>query len=126
MEELKVYRAALDRIIADQNCDPVQVAHEAITPFTPWRKATKEETAHLDGIVRGIGKGGPDALAADFGDPETLLNSREWLTKAVTAKGAEVTGGGCGCGQADIDIVLEGCKFNVSIKPIMPPSEGQG
>lgn len=61
----------------------------------------------------------PTALAEGFGDPETLLNSRDWLTKAVVAKGAEVTGGGCGCGQADIDIKLEGCHFNVSIKPIV-------
>lgn len=58
-----------------------------------------------------------DVLAEDFGDPVTLLNSREWLENAVEAKGARVTGGGCGGGQADIDIVLEGCKFNLSIRP---------
>lgn len=107
--ELQTYRAALDKIISDDNCDPVQIAHEAITPHTPWRKATKEETAAIDAMV----------LANDFGDPHTLLNSREWLTKAVEAKGAKVTGGGCGGGQADIDIKLEGCDFNVSIKPIL-------
>jgi len=60
-----------------------------------------------------------DSLAEGFGNPETLLNSRDWLTKAVTKCGAKVTGGGCGCGQADIDILLEGCKFNVSIRPII-------
>ncbi len=60
----------------------------------------------------------PDVLAEDFGDPVTLLNSREWLQKALEAKGARITGGGCGFGQADLDMVLEGCKFNVSIKPL--------
>lgn len=60
---------------------------------------------------------GPDALAEDFGDPTTLLNSREWLRKALEAQGAKINGGGCGCGQADLDITLEGYKFNVSIAP---------
>lgn len=63
------------------------------------------------------GPNAPEVLADDFGDPITLLNSRDWLTMAVEAKGARVTGGGCGMGQADIDIVLEGCKFNVCIRP---------
>jgi hypothetical protein len=57
-------------------------------------------------------------LAEGFGDPATLLNSRDWLTKALEAKGAKKVGGGIGCGQADIDIELEGCRFNVSIKPL--------
>lgn len=59
-----------------------------------------------------------DKLSDDFGDPLTLLNSREWLQKALEAKGAKVTGAGVGCGQADLDIMLEGCKFNVSIRPL--------
>lgn len=56
-------------------------------------------------------------LDKNFGDPETLFNSREWLQSAVEAKGAEMTGGGIGFGQADIDIELEGMRFNISIKP---------
>lgn len=60
---------------------------------------------------------GADRLADDFGDPIALLNSRTWLDKAMVAAGAKITGGGCGCGQADSDIELEGCKFNVSIRP---------
>lgn len=59
----------------------------------------------------------PLALADDFGDTETLLNSRKWLEAALEAKGAERIGGGIGCGQADIDILLDGHKFNVSIAP---------
>ena len=58
-------------------------------------------------------------LADDFGDPETLLNSRNWLEKALKSAGAKFDGSaGIGCGQADIDIKLEGCRYNVSIKPL--------
>lgn len=58
-------------------------------------------------------------LSDDFGDPHTLLNSRDWLQKACEGKGAKIVGGGCGCGQADIDVIIEGHKFNISIKPIL-------
>jgi hypothetical protein len=61
----------------------------------------------------------PDCLAEDFGDPLTLMNSRDWLQKAIEAKGAKVTGAGIGGGQADMDFRLEGCEFNVSLKPII-------
>lgn len=58
-------------------------------------------------------------LADGFGDPETLLNSRDWLKAALKSKGAKVDGGGIGCGQADLDIEIEGCRYNVSIRPII-------
>ena len=32
----------------------------------------------------------PDKLADGFGDYETLLNSRDWLEKALIAKGARI------------------------------------
>lgn len=35
--ELATYRKALEQIINDPDCDGVQVAHEAITPYTPWK-----------------------------------------------------------------------------------------
>lgn len=57
-------------------------------------------------------------LHEDFGDPEQLLNMRGWLEKAVVAKGAEFEGGGVGMGEADIDILLEGHRFNIRIKPL--------
>lgn len=60
----------------------------------------------------------PLALAPDFGDVPSLFNSREWLRKAIEAKGAKVIGAGVGGGQCDLDFVLEGCKFNVSLRPI--------
>lgn len=59
----------------------------------------------------------PMILAEGFGDPETLFNSRDWLRKAIEAKGAKVTGGGVGMGQADLDFTLDGCPFNVSLRP---------
>ena len=61
---------------------------------------------------------GAATLDEAFGDPETLLNSRDWLTKAVHAQGAKTVGSGVGCGQADIDIELEGMRYNISIRPI--------
>lgn len=59
-------------------------------------------------------------LAEGFGDPETLFNSRDWMRKAIEARGAKVTGGGVGMGQSDLDFTLEGCKFNISLRPIVP------
>jgi hypothetical protein len=66
-----------------------------------------------------IDDGLPTELHSDFGDPVTLLNSRDWLKNACEAKGAKMIGGGIGLGQADIDIDLEGYRFNVSIRPIV-------
>ena len=57
-------------------------------------------------------------LADSFGDPETLLNSRDWLRRALESRRAKIVDGGVGCGQADLDIELDGCAFNVSIRPI--------
>ena len=67
----------------------------------------------------------PSCLAEGFGDPLTLLNSRDWLQGAIESKGGKVTGGGVGGGQADLDFTLEGCKFNVSLKPIIRPLAGR-
>ena len=95
-------------------------------PYSEWTPQFVEQLCDMAMRACDAPEGAKDAerlpnmeLADGFGDPETLLNSRDWLTKAVKAKGAEVTGGGCGFGQADIDIKLEGDDFNVSIKPII-------
>lgn len=61
----------------------------------------------------------PIQFHESFGDPVTLMNSRDWLQRALESKGAKMIGGGCGMGQADIDILLDGCKFNISIRPIL-------
>ncbi len=68
----------------------------------------------------GKGLAGIPMLSEDFGDPETLLNSRDWLQSALEAKGAVFEGGGIGQGRADIDIELEGCRYNVAIRPLSP------
>lgn len=66
----------------------------------------------------------PAIEAAAFGDDlpsmdiEAFFNMRDWLTAAVEAKGAKKVGGGIGCGQADIDIDLDGCRYNISIRPL--------
>lgn len=52
-------------------------------------------------------------------DLAAFLNMRDWLTSAVEAKGAKSVGGGVGLGQADIDIELEGCRYNISIRPLL-------
>lgn len=53
-----------------------------------------------------------------FADLEAAMNMRDWLERACEAAGAKRVGGGIGCGQADIDIALEGCRFNISIRPL--------
>ena len=48
--ERRVYRIALERIIDDETCDPVEVAHRAITPYTKWRAVDEKlELAAPDG-----------------------------------------------------------------------------
>jgi hypothetical protein len=56
-------------------------------------------------------------LHPDFGDGEQMLNMRDWLQRAVERAGARMTGGGCGMGEADIDVELDGHGFNIRIKP---------
>lgn len=53
-----------------------------------------------------------------FQDMEAAFNMRDWLQSACEAKGGKMIGGGFGMGQADIDLELEGCRFNISIRPI--------
>ena len=60
----------------------------------------------------------PFQLSDDFGDPETLFNSRDWLKGVLEARGAKVTGGSVGGGSAELDVLLEGHKFIVRIWPI--------
>lgn len=62
----------------------------------------------------------PDlVLAPEFGDYESLWNSRKWLESAVEKAGAKVTGGGCGMGGADVDITLEGMRYYLTIRPAL-------
>jgi hypothetical protein len=61
----------------------------------------------------------PSVLHPEFGDPLQLLNMRAWLQAAVEQAGAIMSGGGCGMGEADIDVRLEGHDYNIRIKPII-------
>ena len=60
----------------------------------------------------------PGTGIAGIYDVEAFFNMRTWLERACEAAGAVVTGGGIGMGQADIDIVLEGHHYNISIRPL--------
>lgn len=59
----------------------------------------------------------------DFGtlDLESLFNLRAWVQAAVEAKGAKVIGAGVGVGGplglADIDVEIDGFRFNLEIRP---------
>ncbi len=59
-------------------------------------------------------------FSLDEMDVSAFFNMRDWLQKAIEAQGAKMVGGGIGMGQADIDIDLEGCRYNISIKPLPP------
>lgn len=52
-----------------------------------------------------------------FQDIEAAVNMRDWLQRACERHGAKVVGGGLGCGQADIEVMIDGCRFDVSIRP---------
>lgn len=64
----------------------------------------------------GTPEGGLATLATM--DVDAFFNMRDWLQAACEAKGARMTGGGIGCGQADIDIELDGHHYNISIRPL--------
>lgn len=50
--ELAAYRRALEKIIDDEDCDSVQVAHQTITPFTPWKPVSPETEPSIDAAMR--------------------------------------------------------------------------
>lgn len=51
-------------------------------------------------------------------DVEAFLNMRDWLQKALEAHGAKRVGGGIGMGRADLDIEVDGFRYNVTIRPL--------
>lgn len=65
----------------------------------------------------------PSQSFADL-DLDALFNIREWVSAAVKAKGAKVIGAGIGVdpsqplGLADIQFEVDGCEFNLTIRPI--------
>ena len=67
-------------------------------------------------------------LSEEFGDPMELLNSRNWLEKAIKDKGAKPYAMGVSVGdkfeRADISFDLEGHSYNVSIRPLKNKNSG--
>jgi hypothetical protein len=62
---------------------------------------------------------GEQPLGFDSADEiEPAFNMRAWVQSACEAKGAKMVGGGIGFGQADIDIELEGHRYNISIRAL--------
>jgi hypothetical protein len=51
-------------------------------------------------------------------DVEAFMGMLRWLQDAMKARGAKVEGFGMGLGQSDVDIMLEGHRYNVSIRPL--------
>jgi len=45
-----------------------------------------------------------------------LLNLRDWVGAALTAKGAKILGGGVGGGEADLEFELEGFRYSVYMR----------
>lgn len=53
--EIAAYRKALEKIIWDGNCDPVQIAHQAITPYTGWLQSNDDlHVWHCDTCQRDV------------------------------------------------------------------------
>lgn len=81
----------------------------------------KSENPNVDGgapvVIPDEGRLEVAGEALGFTDLEAAVNMRDWLERACEAAGAKRVGGGIGFGQADIDIELEGCRFNISIRP---------
>ena len=54
-------------------------------------------------------------------DVESLFGIRQWMREAIERRGGKVTGAGIGVrgdlGMADIDVEIEGFRFNVEIIP---------
>lgn len=76
-------------------------------------------------LIDGIGPGTPavqDAFPFGYAlsemDLESFFSIRKWLQEACEARGAVMVGAGIGCGQADIDIEMDGCCYNISIRPL--------
>jgi len=105
-----------------KNQDAANTPAEPPSNVAPFRKAETQAARRENGIGVSQNTSLPQAieLHPDFGDTESMFNMRDWLQKALEAKGAKKTGAGCGMGECDIDIEIDGYKFNVRIKPILP------
>lgn len=67
----------------------------------------------------------PFSFSWDEMDVPAFSNMREWLTKACEAAGAQWCGGGIGFGAADIQVLIDGAPFEITIRPL-PIGEPKG
>ena len=58
-------------------------------------------------------------------DIEAFFNIRDWVQKALEAKGAKITDAGIGMGAADLGFELNGAPFGLSIKPRLITNKGE-
>lgn len=94
--ELAAYRRALEQIVDEADCDPVQVALSAMAPFTNWVTAPEIEgitikqaldkrtpmTAEPDGYVACLREA---RMAASHDSAEPLYSHRAWRAMLRTA-----------------------------------------
>jgi hypothetical protein len=76
--------------------------------------------AIMEGVPITLSDGNAVKITAEglgFSDMEAAINMRLWLQHACEAKGAEVVGSGYGFGAGDLDLIIEGHRYNVSIRP---------
>lgn len=57
-------------------------------------------------------------LEGDPRDWEANLNMRNWVQGALEKKGAKCTGTGFGACQSDLDIELDGMRYNIRIRSL--------
>lgn len=95
----------------------IRLPSAAFEEFSAAIDAPAAPNEKLKELLHSPGFGSEEGGLASM-DVEAFLNMRDWLQRACEAKGAKMTGGGIGCGQADIDIELEGCHYNISIRPL--------
>lgn len=67
----------------------------------------------MDGLPENL------TLHPDFGDVDAMFNSRDWLERALTEAGAAICGKGVGMGGADLDVFIEGFRFNIRITSLI-------
>jgi hypothetical protein len=97
----------IEKAIADQRAEEIDASLESGSgPF--------DKSACNTGLAVASK---PGSFSDDFGDVESLTNSRNWLETAVKAKGAKVTGGGMGMGACDVTFTLEGFPYAVTMRP---------
>src|ERR1700731_4512220 len=97
-----------ERVVEFKRPDEPNIRQDLVDNIALGAPITLSNGGSLEVTAEGLG----------FTDLDAALNMRDWLEQACMAVGAKRVGGGIGFGQADIDIELENCRFNISIRPL--------